>query len=146
MVQSWLLIVFFLWRLTVALVSSSCWGILIYSLWMPLNLPIKGRHHRFLVPASSWPFPPQIWSHIVLTKPKKIKLIVHVLCHTIYILHCKSFHLSPLFRDGILEQHFLSRFLDIKSRLEFSSDFLPSLFHASKCYSWKDSSFQLWIF
>jgi hypothetical protein len=113
----------------------------LYSLWIPLNLPIKRRHHRFLVPASSWPFPPQIWGHIALTEPTKIMLIVHLLCYTSFIV---SLHLSPLSRVGILEQLFLSRFLDINSsllRLECLSAFQPSFFLSTKCYSWIDSSF-----
>jgi hypothetical protein len=47
-------------------------------------------------------------------------------------------------RDGILERHFLSRFLGINSslfRLEFLSGFLPSFFRSTKCYSLIDSSF-----
>ncbi len=55
-----------------------------YWLWIPLNSPIKRRHHRFLVPASSWPFPPQVWGHIALTEPTKIKLMVQILCHTYF--------------------------------------------------------------
>ncbi len=38
--------------------------------------------------------------------------------------------------DGILERHFLSRFLGMNSsllRLEFSSGFLPSFFRSTKC-------------
>jgi hypothetical protein len=89
----------------------------LYSLWMPLYLPIKRRHHRFLVPASSWPFLPKVWGHIALTEPTKIKLTIIAHTLVLFIFHCKSFHLSPLSRGGILEQHFLSRLLVINSRL-----------------------------
>ncbi len=113
-----------------SLTTNICLGLLlrfggIYSLWMP-NLPIKRRHHRFLVPASSWPFPPQVWGHIALTEPSKIWLIVHILCYTYFIVNI--FIVPPLSTDGILEQHFLSRFLGINTsllRLEICLLFYP---------------------
>jgi hypothetical protein len=43
-----------------------------------------------------------------------------------------------LYPDGILYQHFQSRFLGINSslfKLEFLSGFLPSFFRSTKCYS-----------
>ncbi len=62
---------------------------------------------------------------------------------TAFVFHTAQGHIRPSqSRDGILEQHFYSRFLGINMgllRLEFLSGILPSFFFSLRCYSRVDS-------